>query len=259
MNREKHKRNIITGVVIVIFLILYLVWAVFGVNHTIQVFNEDFLVSAEQEQGDTINMCTVPGYLAQLNEKAFLSSQVAMASTDSIGLLINLPDSVIQLLIKGVPVRSVSISGYDKSPFFSRVNQEALSSMLSSPLTITGMHATFKKDPVNVKIAPRDTSEVQVIDKPDTTDFEAVFYTFDTDQHIRFFFEQEEDTIFIDRLARFFFDLKDRAGNVYSNLRAVALLKAPVYVPYIKIRLPKAEAKIIYRAIPRKGLIVLKQ
>jgi hypothetical protein len=259
MNWGKYKWHFITATAIVAFSIFYVVWTVSGVSHSVMAFNNAWLASSEKSEDDTINMCAVPGFKDLMTEKAFLSSRVRMASSDSIGLLINLPDSSVQLLIKGLPVRSVKIAGYDISAFFKRVNQEALSSMLSSPLTITDMHATFKKDPVNVKIAPKDTSEVKVDSKPDTTDFEAVFFTLDTDSHIRFFFEQQEDTKFVDRFARFFFDLKDRAGNVCSNLKAMVLFEASAYTPYIKIWLPKAEAKIIYRAIPREGLIVFKQ
>jgi len=176
-----------------------------------------------------------------------------------VGLLINVRDSVIQLLIKGLPVRTVKIDEYDVSPFFHSANQEAIYKMLSTPLTVTGMQATFMKDPVSVKIAPRDTSQVVESEKPDTTDFEAVFFTLDTDRNIRFYFEQQEDTIGADRRARFFFDLKDRMRNASVTMRAVARMKIPPYVPYIKIWLPKAEAKIIYRAIPREGMIVLTQ
>jgi hypothetical protein len=35
----------------------------------------------------------------------------------------------------------------------------------------------------------------------------------------------------------------------------VAVFKVPEYHPFIKIRLPQADAKIIYRAIPRNGQI----
>jgi len=259
MDWKKHKGYFIAGAVIVLVSVLYIAWAVSGVNDSVKAFNADFLISDEQSPGDTVNMCAVPGYIDMISERSYLSSQVQMASTDSIGLLINLPDSVIQLLIKGVPVMTVQVEEYDVSPFLRRVNQEALLNMLSSPLTITGMHSTFRKDPVNVKIAPKDTTEVEVGAKPDTTDFEAVFFTLDTDRHIRFFFEQKEDTVLKDRIAGFFFDLRNRAGNVFSNLKALVRLDTPEYMPYIKIWLPKSEAKIVYRAIPREGLIVLKQ
>ncbi|MDM8002530.1 MAG: hypothetical protein QUS66_06390 [Bacteroidota bacterium] len=259
MNRERKIWLIIAGSVLALFVVYYLVMSVSAVNRTVNDFDNAYFASLEQKEGDTINLCAIPGYIDMIRDKAFLSSQVKMAESDSIGLLINVRDSVIQLLIKGLPVRTVGIDAYDVSPFFYRANQEAIYSMLSTPLNITGMQATFQKDPVSVKIAPKDTSEVVVSEKPDTTDFEAVFFTLNTDRNIRFFFEQQEDTVGTDRRARFIFDLKDRMRMASATMKSVVKLKTPPYVPYIKIWVPKAEAKIIYRAIPREGMIVLTQ
>jgi hypothetical protein len=259
MNRERKIWLIIAGSVLALFVVYYLVMSVSAVNRTVNEFDNAYFASLEQKEDDTINLCAIPGYIDMIRDKAFLSSQVKMAESDSIGLLINIRDSVIQLLIKGLPVRTVAIDDYDVSPFFHRANQEAIYSMLSTPLNITGMQATFQKDPVSVKIAPKDTSEVVVSEKPDTTDFEAVFFTLNTDRNIRFFFEQQEDTVGTDRRARFFFDLKDRMRMASATMRSVVRLNTPPYVPYIKIWVPKAEAKIIYRAIPREGMIVLTQ
>ncbi|MDX9774237.1 MAG: hypothetical protein RBT02_12580 [Bacteroidales bacterium] len=259
MNRRKDKLYIIAGLVLGLFFIYYLVMSVSAVSHTVNAFNDSYFSSLEQNEEDTINQCAIPGYIDMLRQKAYLSSQIRLAESDSIGLLINVRDSVIQLLIKGLPVRTVRIDAYDVSPFFQRANQEAIYSMLSAPATITRMQATFRKDPVTIKIAPRDTSEAVVDVRPDTTDFEAVFFTIDTDHDIRFYFEQQEDTIKADRRAKFFFDLKDRSRNASATMKAITRFRIPPYVPYIKIWIPKAEAKIIYRAIPREGMIVLTQ
>jgi len=259
MNWKKNKLYIIAGAALGVFLIYYLVMSVSAVNHTVRVFDDAYFSSLEQEEGDTINQCAIPGYIDMLRQKAYLSSQIRLAESDSIGLLINVRDSIIQLLIKGLPIRTVRIDAYDVSTFFQRANQEAIYSMLSVPVSITGMKATFMKDPVTVKIAPRDTSEAVVDARPDTTDFEAVFFTIDTDHDIRFYFEQQEDTINADRRARFFFDLKDRTRNASATMKSIVMFRIPPYVPYIKIWIPKAEAKIIYRAIPREGMIVLTQ
>lgn len=259
MTRERKIWLIIAGSALALFVIYYLVMSVSAVNRTVNDFDNEYFAALEQKEDDTINLCAIPGYIDMIRDKAFLSSQVKMAESDSIGLLINVRDSVIQLLIKGLPVRTVAINDYDVSPFFHRANQEAIYRMLSTPLNITGMQATFQKDPVSVKIAPKDTSEVVVSEKPDTTDFEAVFFTLETDRNVRFFFEQQEDTVSADRRARFFFDLKDRTRMASATMRSVVRLKTPPYVPYIKISVPKAEAKIIYRAIPREGMIVLTQ
>ncbi len=259
MNRERKKWLIIAASLLAVFIIYYLVMSVLAVSRAVNEFDDAYFASLEQKEGDTIDLCAIPGYIDMIRNKAFLNSQVKLAESDSVGLLINVRDSVIQLLIKGLPVRTVKIDEYDISAFFHSANQEAIYKMLSTPLTVTGMQATFMKDPVSVKIAPRDTSQVVESEKPDTTDFEAVFFTLDTDRNIRFYFEQQEDTIGADRRARFFFDLKDRMRNASVTMRAVARMKIPPYVPYIKIWLPKAEAKIIYRAIPREGMIVLTQ
>lgn len=257
MNFARYKWFILTGAVLLIVILFYLVKSVSAVNHAVRAFDEAYFASLELKEGDTINQCEIPGYIDLLREKSFLSAQVKMADSDSIGLVINMRDSLIQLMIKGVAVRSVKIAGYDISPFFQRANQEAVYSMLSAPLVITDMQATFMKDPVNVKIAPRDTSEAIIDAKPDTTDFEAVFFTLETDRNIRLFFEQHEDTISADKRARFFFDLDDRYSNARVTMKAVSRFDTPPYTPYIKIWIPKAEAKIVYRAIPREGLIVL--
>ena len=259
MNRERKKWLIIAASLLAVFIIYYLVMSVLAVSRAVNEFDDAYFASLEQKEGDTIDLCAIPGYIDMIRTRAFLSSQVKLAESDSVGLLINVRDSVIQLLIKGLPVRTVKIDEYDVSPFFHSANQEAIYKMLSTPLTVTGMQATFMKDPVSVKIAPRDTSQVVESEKPDTTDFEAVFFTLGTDRNIRFYFEQQEDTIGADLRARFFFDLKDRMRNASVTMRAVARMKIPPYVPYIKIWLPKAEAKIIYRAIPREGMIVLTQ
>jgi hypothetical protein len=259
MNRERKIWLIIAGALIMFFIVYYLWMAVSAVNRTVNEFDNAYFGSLEQKEGDTINLCAIPGYIDMIRDKAFLGSQVKLAESDSIGLLINVRDSVIQLLIKGLPVRTVAIDEFDISPFFERANQEAIYNMLSTPLKITGMQATFMKDPVSVKIAPKDTSQMVESVKPDTTDYEAVFFTLETDRNIRFFFEQQEDTVGADRRARFMFDLKDRTRSAAATMKSVVKLQTPPYVPYIKIWIPKAEAKIIYRAIPREGLIVLTQ
>ncbi|HUW93538.1 MAG TPA: hypothetical protein VMV74_10255 [Bacteroidales bacterium] len=257
MTISKYKWAILAGVIILTAVIFYLAKSVSAVNHTVRAFDEAYFNSLVQKENDTIDQCSIPGYIDLLRRKAFLSSQVRMADSDSIGLLINMNDSLIQLFIKGVAIRTVRMNEFEVSPFFQRANQEAIYSMLASPLVITGMNATFPKDPVNIKIAPKDSSFAVVAAKPDTTDFEAVFFTLETNRNIRFFFEQQEDTIPADRKALFLFDLKDRFKNAKATIRAVASFDTPPYMPYIKIRIPKAEAKILYRAIPREGMIVL--
>ena len=256
---KRYRWAIITVTIILVVVVFYLFRAVSAVNHTVRDFDNAYFASLEQKEGDTINQCSIPGYIDLLRKKAYLSAQVKMAESDSIGLLINMRDSIIQLQIKGVAIKTIKFHEYDISPFFQRANQEAIYTMLASPLIITGMHATFSKEPINVKIAPKDTSEAVVSAKPDTTDFEAVFFNLETDRNIDLFFEQQEDTVKADRKARFLFDLNGRLRDASATMKAVTRFETPPYTPYIKIRIPKSEAKIVYRAIPRESMVVLTQ
>jgi hypothetical protein len=59
------------------------------------------------------------------------------------------------------------------------------------------------------------------------------------------------------RLNLFVFDIKDRFRNASDIIKSIFVLRVPEYHPYIRIRLPKADAKIIYRALPKHGQVAV--
>ncbi len=61
----------------------------------------------------------------------------------------------------------------------------------------------------------------------------------------------------VDRISQLKFDLTNRLEDTWSALKRVAGFKVPEYHPFIKIRLSRADAKIIYRAVPRNGQIAI--
>jgi hypothetical protein len=136
-------------------------------------------------------------------------------------------------------------------------NEYAISAMFSSPMNIVSDFASIKKEPLMIKMAPKDTSEFKPDIIPDTSDYEPVNYILEMDNGIRIFVYQEIDTIASDKNQLFFFDLNDRLKNTWSSLKSCACLKVPEYHPFIKMRLRKADAKILYRAVPRYGQIAV--
>ena len=255
---SKIKWYLIPGIIILAVVIYYISRSVAAVNNTVKSFDSAYFASRAQKESDTIDACAIPGYVDKLRKRAYLNAQTKMAASDSVGVCLNMRDSVILLKIKGVEVRRMKIRASVISPFFKRANQEALYSALSTPLVVTSMDATLRKDPLKVKVAPKDTLEyLATVDKPDTTDFEAVFFKLETDKNIQLFFAQAEDTIKTDRRAHFYFDLNDRLDHAKADLKAISSFKTPDYTPFIKIWVPKADAKIIFYAIPRDGMISL--
>jgi hypothetical protein len=59
------------------------------------------------------------------------------------------------------------------------------------------------------------------------------------------------------KLSLFLFDLNDRLKNIRDNLKCIIKLKIPEYHPSIRIRMAKADAKIIYRALPKHGQVAV--
>jgi hypothetical protein len=128
---------------------------------------------------------------------------------------------------------------------------------LSTPFTIKKDFATVKKEPLMIKLAPKDTSEYKPDILPDTTSSEPVNYMLETETGIRLYFYQDIGEKSGDRLSRFLFDINYRFKNIWSIIKSIFILRVPEYHPYIKMRIPKADAKIIYRALPRHGQIAL--
>jgi hypothetical protein len=210
---------------------------------------------AEKKSGD-IKVFDDSTYLRLLKERAYLQSRVVLAQTDSIYLTINLSDSSMNLEISGVVVHRAKIGSYKASRLLTG-NENIVSAMLAAPLTISSDLATIKKEPVMIKMAPKDTSEYKPDMMPDTSITEPVNYILEMTNGTRIFVYQIENNKRADRMTQLKFDLSDRLHQTWEALRRIVVLKVPEYHPYIKIKLPRDDAKIIYRAIPKYGQIAV--
>lgn len=240
----------------ILFLVYYSIMSMVAPSRKLNGIREKYASQQEENPVDEriLNDST---YISLMKEKAFLQSKIAMAESDSIYLTLNLADSTANLEISGVEVHSAKISDFRISSILEKGNEYLIYSMLSVPLNIVRDYSTFRKEPLMIKMAPKDTSEYKPDIIPDTTDYEPVNYILEMDNGIRIFVYQDDKVSANDRRHHFIFDLTDRLRNAWSSLRSVAVLTVPEYHPFIKITLPKADAKIIYRAIPRKGQIAV--
>jgi len=194
-------------------------------------------------------------FISMNREKSFYQARVLMAESDSICLALNLSDSSAILEINGVAVHKAKISEIAVSKVFKKADEYSVTAIIATPLIIENDYSTLKKEPVMIKMAPKDTSEYKPDILPDTTNSESVNYIFEMANGIRLYIYQNIDEKKGDRLALFMFDLNDKLKNFKLNLKSLIGLKVPEYHPSIKIKMAKADAKIIYRALPKHGLI----
>lgn len=255
--KRKNNLLIISGLIIAVILVFYTVMSLLAPGRKLEEIRLEFGPEESSENKTDERLYRDSSYMSLLKEKSYLQARTSMAETDSVYMTLNLSDSTANLEISGVTVHSVRISSYNVSGILRRTDEYAISSMLSSPMNIVSDLATIKKEPLMIKMAPRDTSEFKPDIIPDTSDYEPVNYILEMDNGIRIYVYQTTDTLKSDRRQLFFFDLRDRSRTTWSYMKSIARFRVPEYHPFIKIRLPKADAKILYRAVPRRGQIAV--
>jgi hypothetical protein len=253
-------RKIVILILIIIcslFIAYYCVMSMLAPSRKLAEMRKELSREPSEKKKDDVRILSDSAFLSLIRERAFLQSRIIMAETDSIYLTINLADSSMNLEISGVVVHRARMSSFKASRILTNRNENLVSLMLSTPLTIASDFATIKKEPVMTKMAPKDTSEYKPDIMPDTSITEPVNYILEMTNGTRIYIYQEEDEKRIDRMTLFKFDLSDRLRQSWEAIRRVVVFKVPEYHPFIKIKLPRSDAKIIYRAIPKNGQISL--
>lgn len=251
----------ITFYILIIFvlavLIYYSIMSMMSPLKKLISLKEESIVSTGSKNVIDDRIISDSAYLVLLKEKAFLQTRIAMAETDSIYLTINLADSTVNIEISGVVVHAAKMSEIKASKILTRGNDNIILSMLSTPFIISNSFATIKKEPVMLKMAPKDTSEYKPDIMPDTSITEPVNYILEMTNGTKIYVYQEDNDKSGFRINQFMFDLMDRLRNTLSSLKDVMVFRVPDYHPYIKLKLPGADAKIIYRAIPKNGQVAV--
>jgi hypothetical protein len=259
IKKEPHRRVtlIVFLSIILLFVVYYTVMCMMSPAKKLAVLRTEYAAKSNEKSNIDKQILKDSGYLKLMKEKAFLQSRIAMAESDSGYITINMADSSANLEICGVVVHKAKMSSLKISKILSETNENAILSLLSKPFTISGSTATIMKEPVIVQMAPKDTSEYKPDVMPDTTLTQATNYILETNQGVKIYVYQEEKDKMNERITQLKFDLDDKLKDTWSSLKSVAAFKVPEYNLFIKIRLPRADAKIFYRAIPKNGQIAL--
>ncbi len=249
------KLAILTGtLIILIFVIYYTIMSLLAPGRKMDALKEEYTPKIDEKKVIDERIYTDSAYLRLFHDRAFLQSRIAMAESDSIYLTLNISDSTANLEISGVAVNMARMSEIKVSKMLMEGNDNIIMSMLSRPFIISGSIATIKKEPLMVSLAPKDTSEYKPDIMPDTSLTEPVSIILHMTNGTRIYICQEEDED-KDRGALFAFDMKEKVYNTLNNINSVLKFKVPEYHPYIKIKMPRADVKMIYRAIPLYGEI----
>jgi hypothetical protein len=200
-----------------------------------------------------------PGIVNLIKQKAYKEALLKLSESDSIQLVINLSDSTINLIIKGVIIHQTKIVEYTKDKFLRKLPLIQEVKFFSQPLLVQSHFATIVKEPVVVRHAPKDTTEAALNAwQPDTLIQNPAFVAFTTEEKIRIFFEQNENKSFSDKLKKIGFYNHFFAKKVITSQKNFFGFKKQEYIPNIIVKIPVDDLRAIYRALPNNTYIVVK-
>src|SRR4030043_48046 len=200
-----------------------------------------------------------PDLFKLYKEKIFLESRSGMAKTNSIGLVVNLKDSILNIEIDGINLRSCKISKYRVSRTFMSVSNKAYLGLFSKPLTTVRNTGTFVKEPIVVKKAPKDTIEAaRLATLPDSVKTGPAYIAMTLDYNIRLSLYQENTGSIWALIYRFIFKSGRRFRQAGETIWGALTFKVPEYRPEIRVFIPKDDLVTIYRALPVDTHVVIK-
>jgi hypothetical protein len=235
-----------------IYFFIFTGFFIYSLRSTLTEWN-----STEVNKSDTIRYSSEEWEL--IHQKAFLNARLAMSASDSIGLTLNLKDSLVQLEMKGVVLKQVKLDRLEFSRFFNGIKPPAYATHFSKPFIITEIEGTIEKNPVIVRKVPKDTIEAaQTKVEIDTSRVEFIEWHLLLDSALIVSIVQSNQSEGIIDFSTWNYRLRRHFKTLSSANRDVVRMRKPQIYPEITIFIPANEAKSFFRALPPNGQVVLR-
>jgi hypothetical protein len=231
-----------------------------------------YLEQFRQETAGLGSNKIVLSYPAELLEKrTTLDARLAMSNDDSIGLRISLKDKMVYLEIEGIILSQTPIIEYKISNFLKNLSPAGKYFMFHTPLNIRKDESTILKDKFKEKIAPpvraADAPEETAAPK-DTTNHhknkkaavplpDPVIYRLYLNHGIKVQFTGQMPDSVPQFWPKFWFEFGERYQFIKDVTKNI-IKKTPVsYQPSLKLVINYKDAEAVYRAMPKKGKVIL--
>jgi len=215
---------------------------------------------------------TIRTYTNELLEKRTnLDARLAMSNNDSIGLRISLVDKMVYLELQGIVLSQTPILDFKISSFLKNLSPAEKYLMFHAPLNIRKDESTIFKDRFKEIIAPpvtpADAPEVTPTPKDSTKEQkdkakkvqqpDPVIYRLYLDHGIKVQFTGKMPDSIPQFWPGFWFEFHERYQFIKDVTKSI-LKKTPAsYQPSLKLVINFRDAEAFYRAMPKKGKVIL--
>ena len=190
-------------------------------------------------------------------DDAFWNARLELAKQETIGLAVDLVDSVASLDIRGVPVRNCKIRRIEISNAIRLLQDRGdFRGRISKPLVVRTEEATLPKEPIRVTEAPKDSIEaMKAAAKPLPSEQVDVFFTLYFDGNLALAVRQLEKPSSEGFWRNTLLRLKENLKQAKKAVFAIVHSKVPQHEMRIEVAVSREDAKAIYRALgPKAGL-----
>ncbi len=264
MSLEKLSKHVsypflrLTGIaILVLTLVVSLQYVVLSVMSVRKYINAIY----QEEDVRLLTPATEPdsAYFAVYKERTWLETRYQISQTDSISLSVNLKDSLLQLELKGVVLKSTKLLDFQCDQLLGQLRSGAYHHFFGVQAKGLEHLSTIEKVPLVVKMAPKDTAEfnrqsqVKEIAKP-----EAVHWVMQLDNDIELRIEGTNSESRSDWWRGQQFWWKQDMRKLGTKLKSTARFRVPDYQPSISLVISESDAKAIYRALPVYPLVAIR-
>jgi hypothetical protein len=189
----------------------------------------------------------------------FLASRINLVNNDSSYLVLDLMNKMFILELKGISLYECHVVSSQINSSIKDLPAASLLSWIAEPFYLKHSDATITRASLKEMIAPKDTVEANKKDEtPRAPKRNDAYIVMDFERNLRLIIRQsekpdKEGARSIDSL-----QWKYRKIELINNLQALIHIDRDMVKPTIEIVLPKEDATILYRALPRKAKLLLR-
>ncbi len=185
-------------------------------------------------------------------QQLWFEQQLQLAKSDSFSLGINLHDSLVQVHLKGTVLFQAKILAQKPTQYISNINKQLYLKVFGTPASIDTCAANIPKRALIKVVAPPIGTEKEAI-KTDSTKVEALNWIIKSSNGMLIVVKgvilEPDSTMNIKKSSDIFsYRLKHALDNPFSKK----------YNPVLYLWLNDTEAKAIYRALPEKAKIIMR-
>jgi len=190
----------------------------------------------------------------------FLRARLQLAKSDSAGLIVSMPDSMLTIQIKGVDVFKTKIVKIKQDNILHNPGIHMYQYLYGKPLKIKYEEGNVEKEPLVHVIAPADTSAAKLAPRhqPDTTLTKVLNINYLLENNIRLVVKGDENPSFSHWILNQIRTVASRIILVIDMISSIFSSVSPVYQPEISVVVNNRDALTIYRALQSHARICIK-